>query len=95
MDIHSKTRPSTCNRLSAWVFLILLCCPTLTPSVSAAPPALQAARQATCIAAPLLAEGWSWRKLYHPIESALSNRRRMVQLAVIGMCIGIYILMRK
>ena len=36
--------------------------------------------------------GWNW---FGPIESALSNRRRMIQMAVIGMCIGLYILMRR
>ena len=47
------------------------------------------------ISAPLLADGWSWRKLFHPVESALGSRRRMFQFATIGMCIGLYILMRK
>ena len=43
--------------------------------------------------APVLA--WSWRKLYAPIEATLSNRRRMIQLATVVMCIGLYIMMRK
>ncbi len=29
------------------------------------------------------------------LESTLSDRRRMIQLAALGMCIGLYILMRK
>jgi len=29
------------------------------------------------------------------VEAKLSDRRRMIQLATIGMCIGLYILMRR
>jgi hypothetical protein len=42
-----------------------------------------------------LAEGWSFRRVFGPVETALSDRRRMIQMAVVGMCIGLYILMRK
>jgi hypothetical protein len=46
--------------------------------------------------APLLAEGgWGWRNLLTSFESAFGSRRRMMQLATIGMCIGLYIMMRR
>jgi len=47
------------------------------------------------VSAPLLAEGWSWRNLFGPVQWAVGSRRRMVQFATIGMCIGLYILMRR
>jgi hypothetical protein len=42
-----------------------------------------------------LAEGWSFSKFFAPIRNALGNRARMIQVATIGMCIGLYIMMRK
>jgi hypothetical protein len=33
-------------------------------------------------------------RAWHYFENAVSDRRRMIQLATIGMCIGLYILMR-
>ena len=44
---------------------------------------------------PALADGWGWRNLLTSFESAFGNRRRMIQLATIGMCIGLYIMMRR
>jgi hypothetical protein len=45
------------------------------------------------VSAPL--PGWTWNTVFAPIQTALGNRRRMFQFATIGMCIGLYILMRK
>jgi hypothetical protein len=42
-----------------------------------------------------LAEGWSIGKLWSGVRAGLGNRRRMLQVATIGMCIGLYIMMRK
>ena len=38
---------------------------------------------------------WSVGRTWSLVETFLSNRARMVQMATIGMCIGLYILMRK
>ena len=70
--------------------------PILRPTPRLTPwPGPEAPAQITMVAAPLPADGWGWRSLFHPFESALGNRRRMIQFATIGMCIGLYILMRK
>jgi hypothetical protein len=42
-----------------------------------------------------LAEGWTLGKVWSSIRHGLGNRRRMLQVATIGMCIGLYIMMRK
>jgi hypothetical protein len=55
-------------------------------SSAGAPPRWRAAP-------PLL--GWSFRKGFSWVRSALNNRTRMVQLATIGMLIGLFIMMRK
>jgi hypothetical protein len=58
------------------------------PSARAARPPVQMARR------PLVA-GWSFGKLFSPFRRILGNKRRMIQFATIGMCIGLYIMMRK
>jgi hypothetical protein len=62
---------------------------------AAAPLPGRTTERTALVAAPLVAEGWSWRKLYRPFENALGSRRRMVQFGVVGMCIALYIMMRK
>jgi hypothetical protein len=47
------------------------------------------------ITSPLFADGWGLGRFLSSAESFLADRRRMIQFAVIGMCIGLYILMRK
>jgi hypothetical protein len=42
----------------------------------------------------LATSGWSMGRLWHKGEVFLSNRTRMIQLATLGMCLGIYIMMR-
>jgi hypothetical protein len=39
--------------------------------------------------------GWSWSGFYSSLESALGNRRRMIQVLIVLMCLGLYIMMRK
>jgi hypothetical protein len=59
------------------------------PANGAPRPALHAPRPALPLAA-----GWI-SKLFIPLRSALGNQVRMIQVATIGMCIGLFILMRK
>jgi hypothetical protein len=75
-----------------FLFLVLLLLP---PPAAAGSPCTHpdACFGTTSISAPL--PGWSWNSLFAPIQTALGNRRRMFQFATIGMCIGLYILMRK
>jgi hypothetical protein len=46
------------------------------------------------VAAAVLADGWSISRAWSWVENALSNRRRMIQMATVGLCLGLYILMR-
>jgi hypothetical protein len=94
MDIASDVSRGFRSRHCTWIlFLFLL---LLQPAPAGArEPRPEVAGQAALVSAPLLAEGWSWRSLYNPVQSALGTRRRMIQMATIGMCIGLYILMRK
>ena len=36
--------------------------------------------------------GWSWRKLYSPLEGVLGNRTRMIQFAMLAMMLALYII---
>jgi hypothetical protein len=57
---------------------------------------LNAGSQTTqVVSTPFVLEAWSWRTMLAPVESALGSRRHMLQLGMVGMCIGLYILMRK
>ncbi len=44
---------------------------------------------------PVLADGFSARQLYKPVEWALGSQRRMLQVATIGMCLALWIMMKK
>ena len=84
--------PCVDSRLVIWILLVLLLLLQLTLMSSVEPPS-PSPPQAASVSAPLLA--WNWNNLFSPVQSALGNRRRMIQFATIGMCIGLYILMRK
>jgi hypothetical protein len=95
---------------SLWVVLFLLP-PLQPAAARAGQPGLPAATQTALtgsvlptpaeplhppqVSTALLAEGWKWRNLLHLVESLFGSRRRMIQLAMVGMCIGLYILMRR
>jgi hypothetical protein len=42
-----------------------------------------------------LVPAWGLNRVFSFLEVVLGDRRRMIQMGVIGMCIGLYILMRK
>lgn len=78
---------------------VLLCCLLFLAVDACAAPTCAQTRSVTSIRHPihyndpLLAESrWSWRKLYNPLETALSSRARMIQFGIIGMCIALYII---
>lgn len=84
---------SHCSRLSMTfylgiVLLLLLLIPLPVHSVEPPPPVRV---DAGMVSQPLPAWGLNWTK----IGGAVGSRRRMLQFATIGMCIGLYILMRK
>ena len=43
----------------------------------------------------VFADGFSVRKLYSPVEWALGSQRRMLQVATVGMCLALWIMMWK
>jgi len=86
------SRRRRCRRC-LWIILLLLLLQPLPANARQSHSTV--VRSPISISAPLLADGWSWRTLFAPVQSALGNRRRMIQFATIGMCLGLYILMRK
>ncbi len=94
MDQRRETLSGPAGRLLWCAVLVLALDLAGGPAPAAAfPPGTRA--PVAVASAPLLATGWSWQLLYRPIESLAGNRRRMIQLATVGMCIGLYILMRR
>ncbi len=91
MDRDTQLSRSSSSRCIWILFLLVLLLQPALASAGEPPPA--APVQAGFVSEPLLA--WNWQTLFNPVQSALSNRRRMIQFATIGMCIGLYILMRK
>ncbi len=81
-------------RTLAWLFLalVLLLQEASAPAVAALPQALPAARSRAPV---VLAAAWRGSGVWHLAETAVNSRRRMIQFATIGFCIGIYILMRR
>jgi hypothetical protein len=69
----------------------------LFQTAAAAPAATVATAPAAAPAGTTLvvASGSVVYRVWHKIEIGLSDRRRMIQLATLGVCIGIYILMRR
>jgi hypothetical protein len=79
--------------LARTLLLIALAIGTTAPQAQAATPAAVAmgdhASVSTVVLASLLDRFFSFA------SSALSSQQRMLQLGIIGMCIGLYILMRR
>jgi hypothetical protein len=89
MTINSQ--PSR-SRMGFWIGIVLFFLFVLPPPPARAVESRQPAPvYAAMVSQPLPAKGWTWTH----IRSALGTRRRMMQFATIGMCIGLYILMRK
>jgi hypothetical protein len=99
-----------CHHRGLWILLFLLAplqpaqarTTQLGPQAAGQPALIRGVLRAPAdrfppplLSTPLLAESWGWRKPLSWVESALNNRRRMIQLAMVGMCIGLYILMRR
>jgi hypothetical protein len=75
--------------------LLALAGPAVAGAVSPAGPAPASAhRFAPPARAPLPLATW-FSKIIMFLRSALGNQARMLQVATIGMCIGLYIMMRK
>jgi hypothetical protein len=91
MDRDSRC---SCSSKSRCIWILLLLVLFLQPALASAGeiPSPTSA-QAGFVSSPLLA--WNLDTVFSPVNSLLGSRRRMIQFATIGMCIGLYILMRK
>lgn len=94
MERKRNEHRKTFGKVGTWLLLAILFLVGGSAAAAASEyrpnlPAPEARRAA------LFGQGWSWRKLYDPVESGLSSRRSIVQMGAIGMCIGIYLLMRR
>ena len=95
MSTLTSSASAGCKRTSAPAALVLaavLLLQTATGVLASPAPehSSTARRQPTVV----LASGWGLGRLWHKGETFLSDRRRMIQLATLGMCLGIYIMMR-
>jgi hypothetical protein len=84
------------RRASLLVLIFLIVQAAFLPAATAgSTPATSSACIVAPATAPLLAEASGLSRVLSFLEAKLSDRRHMVQLAAFGMCIGLYILMRK
>jgi len=82
-------------RRSLCLVLLLLVLQTALLPTAAAGPVNHANVIVASAPAPLLAQGTGLGRVLSYLEAKLMDRRRMIQLAALGMCIGLYILMRR
>lgn len=88
-----KTAPQAHGSL--WSLALLLCLTFSSPAPAQVTPPLPPPPVATVLQtppAPLL-DGMRW--LWGPVEWALGNQRRMLQVATVGVCLALWIMMRK
>jgi hypothetical protein len=83
------------RRCSALVLFAILLLPAITPVARAAQPVpvIPCAVQAWSV--PVHTGGWGLNKVFNRVETFLSNRTRMIQLGAIGLCLGLFILLRR
>lgn len=89
MNAHLVFPRGPCPRRWRWLLALLLF--LNVPAAPAGPPAPIPARAT----APEVVTAWNWSQFYSPVESVLGNRRRMIQMLIVLMCVGLYIMMRK
>ncbi len=94
MDTDSPVSSSSRRRCCIGIFFLFLLLLLIQPALASGRDLYpETPGQTASVSVPLLA--WNWGTLFNPVQSALGNRRRMIQMATIGMCLGLYILMRK
>ena len=84
-------RPRTSGPLQRlYLILSLACCLTVSSGpVRADAPA---ARPAMTLTANQPCLGWTWSKLFSPIERMVGNQTRMIQFGVVALCSAMYII---
>ncbi len=89
---HLFPRPRCALLLGFLLFLLPL---ASVPSAAAQQPRLALVAMPVA-SAPVFAgaPGW-WNKTWSVLERAFGDRRRMIQLAILGMIIGLFVLLRR
>src|SRR3954464_2473963 len=99
MNSHSLPIHRIPPRHWAGILLCLLLGLAATPAPAGAAPRTEtnAARPTAVarVAPPLAEEGWSLARIWTTISGGMRSQRSMVLLATIGMCIALYIMLRK
>lgn len=80
------------SRRLLYAVVLLLALEGTAPAATPAP--LPAGRMCVLASAPPLL-AFDWHRLLGPLDAVLGNRRRMVQLATVGVCIALYIMLRR
>ena len=93
MDLQPSPLPSRRGRRCAALVLLVLVLFQATAAAAESARPIPVLSKPSPVATPVLA--WSVGRTWSRVETFLSNRARMVQMATIGMCIGLYILMRR
>jgi hypothetical protein len=88
---QSRNKRDRCAALLLSILLFLQTTAAVGDALTPVPCSTAPVRRG---ADPVLVAGAVGRAFSY-VETALSNRRRMIQLATLGMCIGLYILMRR
>lgn len=95
MYLQSSPSRNKRRRCAALVLFVLLLFQTTAVAADAIQPVPRSMAPVRRAAVPALVAGWSLTKAFSYVETALGSQRRMIQLATLGMCIGLYILMRR
>jgi hypothetical protein len=96
MDNRVDLRVASGRRfLSPSLLALLLLLPIPTSSSAACERPSKPVSAAVVAPPKLIAAGWTLNRVLSPIQSLLNSRARMIQFAAIGMCIGLYILLRR
>ena len=75
--------------------LVLLFQSPIAPAQASPASVSRLSQPAVMLAAPVFGGGWSLNRLFSPVQSLLNSRARMIQFAAIGMCVGLYILLKR
>jgi hypothetical protein len=94
LQLH-QSKSGRCLRCAALVLLIILFLQSAAAASGNPTNPSPLATHTRPAAVLLVAEGWSIRRTFGKVETFLSDRRRMIQLATVGMLIGLFILLRK
>ncbi len=83
------------KRVGTGVVLAFVFVLSATPALAAAPSTSCEQRLHSSPGTPTPVLAWSLDRVFRPIGRVINSRQRMVQLGMVGMCIGLFILMRK